>query len=318
MRVFVAGATGVIGRSLVPMLVDRGHVVTAMTRSPTGAARLESLGARPVVCDVYDEAGLQEAVLRAQPDAVIHQLTSLPRAIDPRKIRQQLAENDRIRVEGTRNLVRAAAGAGAGRIVAQSISFAYAPEGGPVKGEDAPLWLDAPGPWRRTVQASAELERQVTSTKGLEGVVLRYGYLYGPGTAFAPDGSVAARVRKRQFPVAGDGAGVFSFVHVDDAASATVSALEQARPGTFNIVDDEPSPLRDWLPAYASALQAPPPRWVPSFLARLIADRYGLYYMTQQRGASNARAKTELGWTPRLASWRTGFQEALGSVKRGE
>lgn len=318
MRVFVAGATGVIGRSLVPMLVDRGHVVTAMTRSPTGAARLESLGARPVVCDVYDGTGLQEAVLRAKPDAVIHQLTSLPRAIDPRKIRQQLAENDRIRVEGTRNLVRAAVGAGASRIVAQSISFAYAPEGGPVKGEDSRLWLDGPRPWRRTVQASAELERQVTSTEGLEGVVLRYGYLYGPGTAFAPDGSVAARVRKRQFPVAGDGAGVFSFVHVDDAASATVSALEQGRPGIYNIVDNEPIPLRDWLPAYASALPAPPPRRVPSFLVWLIAGRYGLYYMTQQRGASNARAKMELGWTPRFPSWRTGFRETLRNAKTGD
>lgn len=312
MRVFVAGATGVIGRSLVPRLIDAGHVVTAMTRNLDRADWLAALGAEPVACDVYDASGLEEAVRRAKPDVVVHQLTSLPKAIDPRKIEDQLAENDRIRVEGTRNLVRAAALAGASRIVAQSVSFAYAPAGGPVKGEDAPLWLDAPWPWRRTVEAVAEMEGQVLSAQGVEGVILRYGYLYGPGTAYAADGSVADLVRGRQFPIAGGGSGVFSFVYVDDAASATASALEHGQPGVYNVVDDEPAPLRDWLPVYAKAFGAPEPKKVPSFLARLAVGKYGLYVMTGQRGASNAKAKRELGWSPTLATWRTGFREALG------
>jgi nucleoside-diphosphate-sugar epimerase len=278
-----------------------------MTRNPGRAKRLAFLGAEPVVCDIYDARGVEEAVSRAKPDVVVHELTSLPKAIDPRRIEKQLAENDRIRVEGTRNLVRAAALAGASRIVAQSISFVYAPEGGPVKGEDALLWLGAPWPWRRTVEALAELERQVSSVEGVEGVVLRYGYLYGPGTAFAADGAIADLVRSRKYPIAGKGSGVFSFVHVDDAASATALALGHGQPGIYNIVDDEPALLRDWLPVYAKALAAPAPRRVPSFLARLAAGRYGLYLMTEQRGASNAKAKRELGWSPRFATWRTGM-----------
>jgi nucleoside-diphosphate-sugar epimerase len=311
MRVFVAGATGVIGRALVPRLIEAGHGVTAMTRNPGRAQRLASLGAEPVAVDVYDASGVEEAVKRARPDVVVHQLTSLPKAIDPRKIEAQLAENDRIRVEGTRNLVRAAALAGASRIVAQSISFAYAPEGGPVKGEEAPLWLDAPWPWRRTVEAVDELERQVSSAEGVEGVILRYGYLYGPGTAFAADGAVADLVRSRKYPIAGGGSGVFSLAHVDDAASATLSALEHGQPGIYNVVDDEPAPLRDWLPVYAKALGAPEPRRVPSFLARLAAGRYGLYVMTEQRGASNAKAKSGLDWSPAFSTWRTGFRDDL-------
>lgn len=318
MRVFVAGATGVIGRSLVPRLIDAGRVVTAMTRNLDQAERLASLGAEPVVCDIYDARGVEAAVRRAKPDVVVHQLTSLPRAIDPRKMGDQLAENDRIRVEGTRNLVRAAALAGVSRIVAQSVSFAYAPEGGPAKAEDARLWLDAPWPWRRTVEAVAELERQVSSTEGMEGVVLRYGYLYGPGTAFGADGSVAELVRGRKYPIAGGGSGVFSFVHVDDAARATVSALEHGQPGVYNVVDDEPALLREWLPVYAKALAAPKPRKVPSFLARIAVGRYGLYLMTEQRGALNAKAKRELGWSPNFATWRTGFLEAvLGNASSG-
>jgi nucleoside-diphosphate-sugar epimerase len=315
MRVFVAGATGVIGRRLVPRLIEAGHTVTVMTRNLSRAKGLAFLGAEPVACDVYDVKGLEAALGKAKPDVVVHQLTALPKAIDPRKLEEQLAANDRIRVEGTRNLVRAAALAGARRMVAQSIAFVYTPEGGPVKDEDAPLWLDAPWPWRRSVEAVAELERRVMSAGGVEGVVLRYGYFYGPGTAYAADGSVADLVRTRQFPIAGRGSGVFSFVHVDDAASATVSALEHGQPGIYNIVDDEPSPVRDWLPVYAKALGAPAPRKVPAFLARLMAGRYGLYYMTEQRGASNERAKWELGWSPAFPTWRTGFQEALGNPR---
>ena len=307
MRVFVAGATGVIGRRLVPRLIEAGHTVTAMTRNLDRARGLAAPGADYVECDVYDVKGLEEVLLKANPEVVIHQLTALPRAIDPRKMEVELAPNDRIRTEGTRNLVKAAALAGARRMVAQSISFVYTPEGGPVKDEDAPLWLDAPWPWRRSVEAVAELERQVLSLDGVEGVVLRYGYFYGPGTAYAEDGSVAELVRARQLPIAGRGSGVFSFVHVDDAVSATVMALDHGQPGIYNVVDDEPAPLREWLPVYAKVLNAPAPRKVPAFLARLAVGRYGVYYMTEQRGASNAKAKKALGWTPAFPTWRTGF-----------
>ena len=311
MRVFVAGATGVIGRSLVPRLIEKGHSVTAMTRSPKRVPRLAALGAEPVVCDAYDAAGLVAALRRAAPDVVVHQLTALPAAIDPRRIEEHLAENDRIRVEGTRNLVRAATRVGTPRIVAQSVSFAYAPEGGPVKTEDARLWLDAPWPWRRTVEAVADLERQVSAADGLAGVVLRYGYFYGPGTAYGADGSVAELVRRRRLPIAGQGSGVFSFVHTDDAAEAAVAAIESDRSGIYNVVDDEPSPLREWLPVYAESLGAPRPRRVFSLLARLALGWYGFYSMTEQRGAANARARKELGWTPSFATWRTGFRAVL-------
>ncbi len=311
MRVFLAGATGVIGRSLVPRLIEKGHAVTAMTRSQERADRLSVLGIKAIVCDVYDEIGVQDALRQAQPDVVVHQLTALPSAIHPRRIAEQLAENDRIRVEGTRNLVRAAVKVGVHRIVAQSIAFAYAPLGGPVKDETAPLWSEAPWPWSRTVAAVDDLERQVSSAEGVEGVVLRYGYLYGPGTAYGSEGSVAALVRKRQFPIAAGGSGVFSFVHVDDAASATVLAIERGPAGIFNIVDDMPAALRDWLPVYAAALDAPVPRKVPSFLARLAVGSYGLYLVTEQRGASNEKARKELSWSPAFTTWRTGFRKAL-------
>lgn len=308
MNVFVAGATGVIGRSLVRHLIDKGHSVTGMTRDPNHADKLRASGAEAVICDVYDADGLERAVQKAAPQVLVHELTALPDAIDPRRIDEQLRETDRIRVEGTRNLVRAARRAAVRRVVAQSIAFAYAPSGGPIKSESDPLWVDAPHPWARTVGAVAELERQVTEAEGLEGVVLRYGHFYGPDTAFAPDGSVAAAVRKRQFPIGGDGAGVFSFVHVEDAAAATVAAIERGRPGVYNIVDDQPLALHDWLPLFAEAIGAPPPRKIPGFLARLLAGMYGHYMMTRLRGARNGLAKRELGWSPAFATLQAGLR----------
>jgi 2-alkyl-3-oxoalkanoate reductase len=310
-KVFVAGASGVIGRRLVPMLVERGHEVTAMTRSPEKADQIRAMGAAPAIRDVFDEEGLRAELVSAAPEVVVHELTDLPANIDPRKAGQQLANNDRIRDEGTRNLVAGAVAAGARRMVAQSIAFAYRTDGG-VKTEDDPLFDDAPFPFSRTVEALHVLEDAVTKTEGLEGIVLRYGFFYGPGSSYARDGSQAQAVSRRRFPVVGRGSGVFSFIHVDDAAAATVAAVEQGAPGIYNVVDDEPAPLREWLPVYAEALGAKKPWRVPKFIARMAAGPYGTMLATELRGASNARAKAELGWEPRYPSWRQGFREALG------
>jgi nucleoside-diphosphate-sugar epimerase len=318
MRVFLAGATGVIGRALLPRLLEHGHDVTAMTRREERAAELREAGAVPAVCDVFDAEGVREAVERARPEVVLHELTDLPPAIDPRKLEVQVAGNDRIRTEGTRNLVAAAVAAGARRIVAQSIAFAYAPTGERLKGEDDALWDDAPWPWSRSVAALRDLEDAVTNTEGVEGVVLRYGFFYGPGTSYARGGYYESEVRRRRFPLVGRGSGVFSFIHVDDAADATVAAVERGVPGIYNVVDDEPAPLRAWLPEYAQAIGAKPPRRVPRFLARMLGGRYAVAMATDLRGAANARAKAELGWAPRHSSWRQGFGESLGQPVRDQ
>lgn len=300
-----------IGRRLLPMLRQAGHDVTAMTRSPGKAEQLRAAGAEPVVCDVFDAEALRDAVTAAAPEVLIHELTDLPPNIDPRKMEEQAAGNDRIREQGTRNLVDAALAAGARRIVAQSIAFAYGPVGG-LKSEDDPLFDEAPWPWARSVKALHSLEDAVTKTEGIEGVVLRYGFFYGPGSSYAQDGFWAGEVRRRRFPVVGRGSGVFSFIHVDDAAAATVAAAERGRPGIYNVVDDDPAPMRDWLPAYAQAVGAKKPFRVPKLLARIVAGEYTTQMATELRGASNERAKRELGWAPRYGSWRQGFSEALG------
>jgi nucleoside-diphosphate-sugar epimerase len=295
----------------LPKLVEAGHEVTAMTRSEAKSEALRAAGVVPAVCDVFDPDALREAVVAASPEVVVHELTDLPPNLDPRKADKQTAGNDRIRVEGTRNLVTAAVAAGAKRMVAQSIAFAYAP-GGSLKQESDPLFHDAPWPFSRSVEALEALEGAVTQTEGLDGLVLRYGFFYGPGSGYASDGSIAQQVRKRRFPIVADGSGVFSYVHVDDAADATVAAVEHGQPGIYNIVDDDPAPLREWLPAYADALGAKKPRRVPKFIARLVAGRYTTMLATELRGASNEKAKRALGWTPRHPSWRQGFREALG------
>jgi nucleoside-diphosphate-sugar epimerase len=311
MRIFVAGASGVIGRRLVPMLVSAGHEVSGMTRSSDRSEGLRSLGAEAIVCDVFETDALRAAVERAKPEVVVHELTDLPPALDPRKMEEQAAGNDRVRAEGTRNLVSAAVAAGARRIVAQSIAFAYPPTGEGLKTEHDALFDDAPWPFSRSVEALHELEDAVTRTPGIEGVVLRYGFFYGPGSGYAPDGHIAREVKRRRFPIVGRGTGVFSYIHVDDAAAATVAAVERGR-GIYNVVDDDPAPLREWLPAYAEELGAKRPRRVPKLLARLIAGSYATHLATELRGASNARAKAELGWQPRYASWRQGFLESIG------
>jgi len=311
MRVFVAGATGVIGRSLVPRLVGAGHDVTGMTRSEGKVGALRDAGVVPVVCDAFDRSRLFEVVATARPEVVVHELTDIPEAVNPRKFAEQFASNDRLRSEGTRNLVDAARESGASRVIAQSIAFAYAPGGHGAKNESDALFLEAPFPFRRSVEAIATLEQTVVRS-GLDGLVLRYGWFYGPGTAFAKDGSTAERVRRRRYPIVGSGNGTFSFIQVDDAADATVAAIESGSPGIYNVVDEDPARVRDWLPMYADAIGAPPPSRVPAFVARLAAGKQSVITMTRAPGALNQKAKAELGWSPRWSTWRKGFREALG------
>jgi nucleoside-diphosphate-sugar epimerase len=310
MRVFLAGATGVIGRRLMPMLLAAGHEVTGMTRTPAKLDALRASGAEAVLADALDGAAMRAAIAGARPDAVVHQLTSLPSRIDPRKIERDFVLNDRLRSEGTRNLVQAAQTAGTERIIAQSIAFSYEPgPPGTVHDEQDPMLLDAPRPYARSARAIVELERTVL---GADGIVLRYGYFYGPGSSISKRGSTGQDIVRRRLPIVGAGTGVWSFVHVDDAARATVLALTHGASGPYNIVDDEPAPVSEWLPALAEALGAPRPRRVPAFLARLAAGSYGVGIMTQAQGASNELAKRELAWAPTRPSWRDGFRTALG------
>lgn len=310
MRVFVAGATGAIGRRLVPMLLAEAHQVTGMTRSPGKLEELRALGAEPVLADALDAAAVSAAVRDARPDAVIHQLTALPQRIDSRKPERDFAMTDRLRGEGTRILVAAATDAGATRVIAQSIAFVYAPgPPGTVHSERDPLLSDAPKPLPRTARAVRELERTVLDTGG---VVLRYGYFYGPGSAIAPNGSIGQDISRRRLPIVGGGGGVWSLIHLDDAARATVAALTRGTTGAYNIVDDDPAAVSQWLPALAEALGAPRPLRVPAWLARPLAGSYGVAMMTTTQGASNELAKRELGWRPEYASWREGFRTALG------
>lgn len=306
MRVFVAGATGAIGRPLVSQLVACGHEVTGTTRSAQRAESVRAAGARPAVLDVFDADAVRAAMAEAEPEVVVHELTDLPASYDTNVERLTKGTN-RLRDEGTPILLDAAQAAGARRFVAQSIAFAYAPEGDPIKEEDAPLGGDP-----AVVGALRALESAVLEHPGLEGIVLRYGQFYGPGTWYGPDGSIGEQVRRRRFPVVGRGDGIFSFVHVVDAAAATVAAVERGRHGVYNVCDDDPAPMREWLPAYAEALGAKPPRRVPAFVARLVAGRDAAEAANSLRGASNAKAREELAWTPRHPSWREGFKVALG------
>jgi nucleoside-diphosphate-sugar epimerase len=311
MRVLVAGATGTIGQPLVRALLDSGHEVTGLARRPEAAERLRAEGAEAVVADALDAAGVRAALEQAQPEVVVNELTSIPWKYGPRRLRGAFAATNRLRREGTRNLVAAASAAGAHRLVSQSSAFAYEPgEGGP-NTEDAPLHIAARGGFREVVNALAELERITLAEPGPAGVVLRYGMLYGPRTAFAPDGSYASDVRARKFPVGGGGEGVWSFLHVDDAVAATVRAVESDATGIFNVVDDEPAPVREWLPRYAEAIGAPEPRSLPGWMVRLVGGPMAADQMMRTRGASNRAACETLGWSPSVPSWRDGFTGAV-------
>jgi nucleoside-diphosphate-sugar epimerase len=311
MKVFVAGASGAIGKPLVRQLVAAGHEVTGMTRREERAEEIRAAGASAVVCDVFDRVALEAALKEASPEAVVHMLTALPARIDW-KADDPLGPTNRVRKEGTRNLIEAARAAGAHRMVAESVAFLYASQGGWVKDEEAPLFTGAPAPFGDAVEALGDLERQVTGAEDLDGIVLRFGLFYGSGTSYAADGSQADEMRKRRLPVVGKGTGTFSFIHVEDAASAAVAAVERGAPGAYNVTDDEPAPMREWVPVYAEALGAKPPRRVPVWLAKLVAGRALAANAVELRGASNAKAKSEFGWQPRYASWRQGFREALG------
>lgn len=317
MKIFVAGGSGVLGRALVPRLLDEGHSVSALTRTAKNAVMLERLGAEPVVADALDEPALTAAIQRAAPHVIIHQLTALANAGSLRKFDDAFAPTNRLRTAATDTLLAAARTVGARRFVVQSFcGWPFARVGGPVKTEDDPLDPNPPKRFRETLAAIRHLEDAVRRSNDVEALALRYGMLYGPGTQIADDGAIAAAVRKRRLPIVGDGTGVWSFLHVDDAASATVAAVSRGAPGIYNVTDDDPAAVSIWLPALAAALGAAPPRRVPAWLGRLAIGEGGVSMMTRARGGSNAKAKRALGWTPSYPSWRRGFVEGLGARVR--
>jgi nucleoside-diphosphate-sugar epimerase len=321
MNVFVAGATGAIGTQLVPQLVAAGHDVTGMTRSPAKADMVRALGARPVVADALDREAVARAVAGAEPEVLVHQLTALGGEADLRHFDRTFAQTNRLRIEGTDHLLAAARAVGVRRIVAQSNAVPPAlgaGRRGPVMTEDDPIVVDPPAAVRTALDAIRHLEDAVTGTDGIEGVALRYGGFYGPGTSISadPEAEMTRAVRKRQVPIVGSGAGVWSFVHIEDAALATMAAIERGEPGIYNIVDDEPAPVREWLPFLAERLGAKKPLRVPRFVGRLLAGEALVVMMTEIRGASNAKAKRMLGWEPRWSTWRLGFAAGLGVSTR--
>ena len=309
MRVLVAGSTGAIGIRLIPMLVAAGRSVTGLTRSPSKADALRRAGANPAVVNALDGAALSQAVRSARPEVIVHEMTALANASDLRHFDRTFAETNRLRTEGLDHLLHAARETGARRVVAQSYCGSpFARVGGPIKTEDDPLDSTPPRELEKSRRAIRHLESAVAEATDFEGVVLRYGAFYGPGSGLF-DVSALDQLRRRLFPVIGDGGGWWSFVHLDDAAQATALAVEDGPPGIYNIVDDEPAPVSDWLPALAAMIGAKPPRRVPRWLARIVAGKHMVVLMTESRAGSNAKARRELGWRPAHASWRQGFAE---------
>jgi nucleoside-diphosphate-sugar epimerase len=309
MKVFVAGATGAIGRRLVPLLAARGHEVVAMTRKRQQAMTLWRQGATAVIADGLDREALTRAVARADPEVIVHQMTALRGVSSYRRWDAAFSATNRLRTEGTDAILAAARAAGVRRVVAQSFgNWNYARGGSPVKREADPFDTDLPRSMRETLDAIAYLEAAVA---GYAGIALRYGNLYGPGTGIAPTGEFTELLRRRRLPIIGDGGGVWSFIHVDDAAVATIAAIERGSHGVYNVVDDEPAAVAHWLPALAGALGAKPPRHVPVWLGRLAAGEAAVHTFTAIRGACNEKARRELGWRLRFPSWREGFREGL-------
>jgi nucleoside-diphosphate-sugar epimerase len=326
MKILVAGASGAIGRSLVPLLVGAGHDVVGMVQRPRSVEVVHALGAEPRTVDALDAAAVLNCFRETQPQVVIHQLTAIPAAIDMRRFDRDFALTNLLRTEGTRNLLAAAVDVGATHFLAQSFAvWTYGRSangkkpgatkpGTKLKTEEDPLDPDPPAKLRSTLDALKMLERAVLSESRITGTVLRYGAFYGPHTAIAKDGSIVQAVRRRKLPLVGDGAGVWSFVHIDDAASATAAAVESGRGGVYNVVDDEPAPASEWLSFLAHCAHAQPPRQVSAWMARLLIGEHVVTVMNEIRGVSNAKIKRELGWTPRWPSWRDGFREACKSA----
>ena len=314
MRVFVAGATGAIGKQLVPRLVAAGHEVTGMTRSESKRAMLSQLGAEPVIADALDPDQVADAVAGARPEVIVHQLTSIG-PLDTRHFDRDFALTNRLRTEGTDYLLSAGHAVGVRRFVAQSVGAygMYARRGGPVKTEEDPLEATPVRDMRETRAAIRHLEDAVLGAEWTEGIVLRYGAFYGPGTSLAPGEEQFELVRKRKYPLVGDGGGIWSFIHVTDAGDATVAAIEHGNRGVYNVVDDDPATVAEWLPALAKTLGAKQPMRVPRFIGRLFAGEAGVMMMTEIRGASNAKAKRELAWRPAHRSWRDGFAFSPGA-----
>jgi nucleoside-diphosphate-sugar epimerase len=313
-RVFIAGATGALGTHLVPQLVAHGHQVVGMTRSESKRDALKALGAEPAVADALDPDSVARVVAESEPEVIVHQLTALSGEMDLRHFDRYFALTNRLRTEGTDHLLAAGRAVGVRRFVAQSYAgWPFARIGGLVKEESDPLDPDPPEAMQEALEAIRYLEKAVTGITWGVGIVLRYGGFYGPGTALSrdPEASATRTVRERKFPVVGDGGGVWSFVHIEDAAAATVAAVERGSGGIYNVVDDEPAPVREWLPALAQALGAKPPWHLPRWLGRLAAGEAATVMMTEARGASNAKAKRELGWRLRYPSWRQGFEKGL-------
>jgi nucleoside-diphosphate-sugar epimerase len=302
MRVLVAGATGVIGRQLVPLLIETGHDVVALARSRD---RADVIDADLVTVDALDRSAVSATVRRIAPDAIVHLLTAIPQDLDPKRFGDQMATTNRLRTEATGSLVAAA---GSARLITAGLAFAYRPNGGAWADEHRSLWDDGPKPFRPVVKALRTAER-LTGQVG--GTVLRFGHLYGPGTPFATDGGLVAQVRAGKLPIIGGGNAVFSFTHTRDAATAVIAALDAGRPGPFNIVDDDPAPVRQWLPELARLVDAPTPRRAPKLLARLAAGAWGVAYLTELVGADNGRARRELEWRPSFPSWKEGFAREL-------
>src|SRR5262245_1506119 len=295
------------------MLLSAGHDVVGTTRSKRNAMGLRQTGAKAVVLDALNGAAMRSAVRAARPQVIVHELTALEGKTDVRSMEQGFELTNRLRTQGTDILISAAREAGVRRMVAQSFTgWPNERQGGPVKTERDPLDRDPPAPMRAALDAIEYVEQSVTHTRGLEGLVLRYGAFYGPGTTLSEGGEHVEQIRRRRFPIVGDGEGVWSFVHIDDAASATMAAIEGGGPGVYNVVDDEPARVSEWLPALADAIGAKPPLHVPVWLARLLVGEAGVSMMTSVRGSSNAKAKRELGWLPRYPSWRSGFRIGLG------
>ena len=313
MKIFVLGGTGVIGKNLIPLLVEKRHEVTALVRSSEKAKLVEDMGAEAVKANVFDKEELTKVIRKAEPEVIIHQLTALATfSGNFRNFDKEFKMTNRFRSEVTDTLLNIAKDIGTKRFIAQSFcGWPFARVGGPIKSEEDPLDPEPPSSFRRSLDAIKHLEKSVRESQKVEALALRYGFFYGPGTSISKDGSIAEAIRKRRIPLIGNGAGVWSFLHIGDAVQSTVAALTNGSPGIYNVVDDEPAPVSEWLPFLAESLEAKPPSKVPVWLAKILIGEAGVSMMTKIRGASNSKAKNELKWEPIYSSWRQGFTEGL-------